>query len=138
MASTDLRFVSMGFGTLLQCNMIWGVMRLKTEQSKTILRQAKEEGRWLDLTARRATKSIILLTNDVVATSPFSVSAIYGRIKDVTRNNDIILSDATERQLAMKKRRELAQLEEEDDYEEDEEDRKIKDRALVDLDSEDE
>lgn len=77
----------MGFGTVCQCNMIWAVMRVGSAQSQRILREAKAEDRFMDWTARRPMKSIVLLTNNIVIASPFAVTTVYNRIRRATETN---------------------------------------------------
>lgn len=79
--SQDLRFVSLGFGNAAQCNQVWMVMRDNTAQAGRIAAAAKSSGQYLDLTARRPRKSIIIFMNGVVAGSPFSVKTLYNRLR---------------------------------------------------------
>lgn len=74
----------MGFGSILQANMVWGVIRQGTAQAARITKEAKEEGRFLDLTARRPVKSVVLLTNNVIVASPFSVGTVLTRLRKAT------------------------------------------------------
>ena len=54
----------------------------------------------MDFTANRPTKSIVLLTNNVVVTSPFSVATILGRLRTATENS-ITIDSKTERIMDM-------------------------------------
>ena len=81
---TDLRFVSLGFGNICQANEIWAVMRIGSAQSRRIIADAKADDRFFDWTGKRAMKSIILLKNGMVCSSPFAAATLYKRLKDVT------------------------------------------------------
>lgn len=129
--NADLRFVSTGFGTIVQCNMIWSIMRIRSEQSKRIVREAKSENRWLDYTARRPMKSIILLTNNVVIGSPFSVATLYGRIREATERS-LGFDTYTEQRLRTEAKKHISEIEE--DYSEDEDDTEREDGEFEDLD----
>ena len=118
MLTSELRFVSTGFGTIVQCNMIWSIMRVKTQQSRRIIRAAKKEERWLDYTAGRPMKSIILLTNNIVIASPFAVSTLYGRIRAATEHA-LGFDTFTEQRLKTEAKKHISEIEE-DDIEDDE------------------
>ena len=94
MSNTVVRFVSLGFGTVTQVNMIFGVMRVNTAQAQRLLREAKEENRYLDWTSRRPTKTILLMTNGMVIGSPFRVDTIYSRLVRATTDNTAMQSAA--------------------------------------------
>ena len=85
--TSDIRFVSLGFGHVAQCNMIWGAARKGTAQSQRLMNKAKKEGKYLDWTATRALKSLIFLTNGYVIGSPFNVSTVYARLRKATESD---------------------------------------------------
>ena len=87
MAATELRFVYTGFGTAVQANEIWGLMRTDGKVARSLLRQAKAEGRWLNWTAGRATKSMLFLNNGMVIACSYSVKTMYERIRKATESN---------------------------------------------------
>lgn len=84
MKISDLRFVSLGFGNICQVNEIWAVMRIGSAQSRRIIADAKDEDRFFDWTGKRAMRSIILLKNGMVCSSPFSATTLYNRLKAAT------------------------------------------------------
>lgn len=85
MTQTPLKFVSLGFGYVIQANNIWAVIKRKSAQSDRILRSAREDGRFLNCTCGREIKSIVLLDNGTVIACAFSVGTVYNRlIKAVT------------------------------------------------------
>lgn len=81
---SDLRFVSLGFGNICQANEIWAIMRIGSAQSRRIISDAKADDRFFDWTGKRAMKSIILLKNGMVCSSPFAATTLYNRLKAVT------------------------------------------------------
>lgn len=75
-----LRFVSLGHGHIACANNIWAVVRNNTAQNRRLLAAAKAESRFMDWTAHRPIKSLVLLDNGLVIGSSFSVAAIFGRL----------------------------------------------------------
>lgn len=123
--STDLRFVSLGFGHAAQCNMIWGVARKGTAQSQRLLAQAKKAGTYLDWTAKRQLKSLIFMTNGYVIGSPFNANTVFTRLKRATFEDVVSLDPQTEQDLRRKPPIRLVDEEDDDfdeEYDESEED----------------
>lgn len=77
---SPLRFVSLGHGHVACANNIWAVVRINTAQNRRLLAAAKAEGRFLDWTAHKPIKALVLMDNGIVIGSSFSVSAIFGRL----------------------------------------------------------
>ena len=94
-----LKFVSLGFGHAAQCNEIWMIIRQNSAQAQRLSVAAKKEGKFLDLTAHRKTKSIIMFKNGFVAGSPFSVKTLYNRIRKAV-SDELIIDGKTEREIA--------------------------------------
>lgn len=80
--TTPLRFVSLGHGHVACANNIWAVVRTDTAQNRRLLRKAKEQGLYLDWTARRPMKALVLLDNGQVIGSCFSVTTIFHRLSE--------------------------------------------------------
>ena len=76
---------------------------------------------YLDLTARRHRKSIILFKDGHVAASPFSVKTLYNRLRKAV-SDEIILDSRSEREIAeVLTEEEEDAMDETDTVEEDEE-----------------
>lgn len=120
--TSDLRFVSLGFGHIIQCNMVWAVIKVSTAQAQRLVKQAKKNGTYLDWRAGRACKSIVLCTNDRVIASPFSVVTVFNRLKRAT--TEFVSVDFQTEHILQKewKKRDVSETEFDDEYLDDEED----------------
>lgn len=113
----NLRFVYTGFGTAVQANEIWALMRTKGKVYKTFLEKAKKDGTWVNWTAGRAAKSILLLNNGYVISCAYSVKTMYERIRRATEENKPV-DLSTEHRFETEARRHSDGLTfEQDDYE---------------------
>lgn len=77
---TPLCFVSLGFGNVICANQIFAVSRLNTAQGRRIIASAKAENRFLDWTAHRPVKSLVITMDGRVIGSPFTVGTIHKRL----------------------------------------------------------
>ena len=98
---STLRFVSLGFGHVVCANRIYCVVRVNTAQNRRILSRAKEEGRFMDWTAHKKMKSLVLLDDGTVLGSSFSVATIFSRLNkvcgyDVTKDTKLMEEDEVE------------------------------------------
>lgn len=93
MTQTPLKFVSLGFGYVVQANNVWGVFKRKAKQSTRMLREAKEQGRYLNCANGREIKSLILLDSGVILGCAFNVITVYNRLVKATKDEIIISSE---------------------------------------------
>ena len=98
---STLRFVSLGHGHVACANNIWAVVKINTAQNRRILARAKAEDRYLDWTAHKPMKALVLMDNGSVIGSSFSVATIFGRLNkaceyDVTRDLKLAEEDDDE------------------------------------------
>lgn len=98
---STLRFVSLGYGHVVCANRIYCVVRVDTAQNRRILKCAKTEGRFMDWSAHKKIKSLILLDDATVIGSFFSVATIFSRLNkacgyDVTKDTKLMEEDEVE------------------------------------------
>ena len=98
---SPLRFVSLGHGHVACANNIWAVVKIKTAQNRRILARAKAEDRFLDWTAHKPLKALVLMDNGSVIGSSFSVATIFGRLNkaceyDVAKDLKLLDEDEEE------------------------------------------
>lgn len=98
---SPLRFVSLGHGHVACANNIWAVVKIKTAQNRRILARAKAEDRFLDWTAHKPLKALVLMDNGSVIGSSFSVATIFGRLNkaceyDVAKDMKLLEEDEEE------------------------------------------
>lgn len=61
-------------------NRIIACMEKRSRNSEGIIKMAKAENRWIDGTCGKATKSIILMDDKSVISSPFGIDTMYSRL----------------------------------------------------------
>lgn len=80
---TQLRFISLGKGHVVQANNIYAVVRPNTANNHRILAKAKTDGHYWDWTCGKPTKAIVIMDDGLVIASFFSVQTILGRLEKV-------------------------------------------------------
>lgn len=96
MTQTPLRFVSLGFGYVIQANNIWAVFKRRAKQSDRMVREAKEQSRFLNCANGREIKSLILLDNGMLIGCAFNVITVYNRLIKTTKDEIVISSEDLE------------------------------------------
>ena len=77
---TNLHFCAIGFGYSICANNVRLVGSVKPKAAQRIIKEAKEQGRWVDATRMRVTKSFILMDDGMVITSPFHPQTLLNRL----------------------------------------------------------
>lgn len=80
MLLTQLHFIPIGFGHAVCANKVYMVMVTDTAQSRRILKEAKEEGRYIETTKRRGVKSLILMDDNRVIGCAFHPETVLRRL----------------------------------------------------------
>lgn len=82
-----LWFVPVGFGNVVCANRVLCVMNPGTAPAKRRLKQAKEVGRYIDMTLGRPLKSLLLLDTGDVLGSALTSATIQSRLQGETPNS---------------------------------------------------
>ena len=78
-----MKFINIGLGNIVCVDKIKSVESLSSYPIKRIVKAAKEEGKLVDITRGRTTKTVFI-TDTYIITSPLKPETIMRRIKDVT------------------------------------------------------
>lgn len=89
---TQLRFVSLGFENAVCANKVYMVTTPFTAQGGRILKAAKEEGRYIDISHRRPVKALVIMDDNRVLGCAFSPKTTLNRI--VSACEDMTEDDA--------------------------------------------
>ena len=77
---TQLHFCAIGFGYVVCANKVYMLLTTKAKQSQRMLRAAKKEGRWIDVSCRRPVKSLIIMDDNRIIGCPFTTKTVYARL----------------------------------------------------------
>lgn len=89
MNGTGLAFVNVGFGSVIAAHRIIAVLAAESAPTRRLVRQAKEEGRAIDLTCGRRTRTAILMDTGHVALVALHPGTIAGRLRELTNNGGL-------------------------------------------------
>lgn len=79
---TPLKFVHVGYGYVINANMIVAVMPPNSMPTIRMARWAKTNGSYLDMTRGNETKSYLLTTDGTVVALGFNPLTVYKRLND--------------------------------------------------------
>lgn len=83
-----MRFVNIGFGNMVSAERIVGVFSPDSQPVKRLVQEAKDDGRAIDLTAGKKTRSVILTDTEHVFLSALQVITLTMRIEGVGGDAD--------------------------------------------------
>lgn len=86
-----VEMINIGFNFMVPKNRILGIKETGSSPIKRLIKQANEEGRAVNATHGRKTKSVILMDNGSIFLSAISAPTLAGRMQD-----DYILKTGTE------------------------------------------
>lgn len=86
MNRNGLAFVHVGFGGIIAAHRIIAVLAAESAPTRRLVRQAKEEGRAIDLTCGRKTKTVIVMDTGHIALAALHPGTIAGRLCELTNN----------------------------------------------------
>jgi regulator of extracellular matrix RemA (YlzA/DUF370 family) len=81
MGQPFISLVHVGFGGMIAAHRIVALLGSESSPTRRMIRQAKEEGRAIDMTCGRKTKSVIVLDSGHVALAALHPETIAGRLK---------------------------------------------------------
>ncbi len=83
-----MRFVNIGFGNMVSAERIVGVFSPDSQPVKRLVQEAKDDGRAIDLTSGKKTRSVILTDTEHVFLSALQVITLTMRIEGVGEDID--------------------------------------------------
>lgn len=84
-----MKFVNIGFGNMVCADRIITIATPDSEPIKRLVRDAKDDGRVIDVSCGRRTRTVIVADSDHIILSALSVEKIAARISgDESEDND--------------------------------------------------
>ena len=75
-----MKFINIGFNNMIAANRIIALIGPDSAPSKRLIQEAKDEGRVLDCTSGRKTRSVIVTDSDHVVLSAIQTETIAARM----------------------------------------------------------
>lgn len=88
-----IRFLNIGFGSMVACDRIIGILSPDSAPVRRLVQDAKDDGRAIDLTTGKKTRAVILTDTEHVFLSAIQVSTLVSRLESET---DVALSEEDE------------------------------------------
>ncbi len=76
----DLKFISIGFGSLVNIDRVVAVVKSDTLPSRRLINDARDSGRLLDATCGRKTRSIVIVDSNQVILCGLNTDTIAARL----------------------------------------------------------
>ena len=87
-----MKFINIGFGNMVAAHRVVTIVNLDSSPIKRMVQDAKEEGRVIDVTCGRLTRSVIVTDSEHIILSAVQTETIAGRLD----NDDSELDTAEE------------------------------------------
>ncbi len=81
--------INVGFGNYVNLSMVLSVVRADSAPAKRLVQTAKDEGRAVDATQGRKTKSVIVLRDNILVLSALTPETIAGRLNERGSTTDM-------------------------------------------------
>lgn len=89
-----MKFINIGFGNMVSAGRIVAIASPDSEPIKRLVRDAKEDGRVIDASCGRRTRSVIITDSEHVILSAIQTETITNRLLD--ESEDVTDEDVTE------------------------------------------
>lgn len=76
----DLKFISIGFGSLVNIDRVVAVVKSDTLPSRRLINDARDSGRLLDATCGRKTRSIVIVDSNQVILCGLNTDTVAARL----------------------------------------------------------
>ena len=83
-----MKFINIGFGNMVSAGRIVAIASPDSEPIKRLVRDAKEDGRVIDVSCGRRTRAVIITDSDHVILSAIQAETITNRLADDTVSED--------------------------------------------------
>ena len=80
---SSIALVHVGFGGMIAAKRIVAILGPDSSPTRRMIRQAKEQGRAIDMTSGRKTKAVIVMDSDHIALAALNPETIAGRIQNL-------------------------------------------------------
>lgn len=83
-----MKFINIGFGNMVSAGRIVAVASPDSEPIKRLVRDAKEDGRVIDVSCGRRTRAVIITDSEHVILSAIQTETITNRLSDEDDSQD--------------------------------------------------
>ena len=83
-----MKFINIGFGNMVSVNRIVAIASPDSEPIKRLVRDAKEDGRVIDVSCGRRTRAVIITDSEHVILSAIQTETITNRLIDDDNSAD--------------------------------------------------
>lgn len=83
-----MKLINVGFGNLVSAERIVAIAGFESQPLKRLTQDARSEGRLIDTTYGRKTKSVIMMDSGHIVTSALAPETISGRIAEAAEEKD--------------------------------------------------
>ncbi len=84
-----MKFINVGFGNMIAIDRVVALASPDSAPMKRLVQDAKDDGRAIDVTCGRRTRSIIITDSEHVILSAIQTETIAGRLgNEITEEND--------------------------------------------------
>lgn len=83
-----MKFINIGFGNMVSAGRIVAVASPDSEPIKRLVRDAKDEGRVIDVSCGRRTRAVIITDSEHVILSAIQTETITNRLSDEDDSTD--------------------------------------------------
>ena len=84
----DIKLIHIGFGNIVNAGKIIAIVSPESAPIKRLVARAREDGRTIDATQGRKTKSVIVMENDRIVLSALLPETIRGRAQTGTETEE--------------------------------------------------
>ena len=83
-----MKFINIGFGNMVSAGRIVAIASPDSEPIKRLVRDAKEDGRVIDVSCGRRTRSVIITDSEHIILSAIQTETITNRLSDDDSSED--------------------------------------------------
>ena len=83
-----MKFINIGFGNMVAAHRVVAVVSPESAPIKRLVQDAREEGRVIDVSCGRRTRSVIITDSDHVILSALAAETISGRLEGLFEPDD--------------------------------------------------
>ena len=83
-----MKFINVGFGNMVAVDRVVALASPDSAPIKRLIQDSKDDGRAIDVTCGRRTRSVIIMDSDHIVLSPLQPETVAGRIGERGRDTD--------------------------------------------------
>ena len=92
-----MKFINIGFGNMIAADRVVALASPDSAPVKRLVQDAKDDGRAIDVTCGRRTRSVIITDSEHVVLSAIQTETIAGRLEDRVPNDEVMPEELPDR-----------------------------------------